>query len=239
MAYPPNQAFIGNLDPRELPARPWHAAVDGTASSSGIFGRIVDERTLYALIKYSDAFDLVVISSVFRDEALEIFAGDEALADADLLKFKEGVAAPVLEKLVADGALPLISEGRVLGCVKSAHPTDLTLCAHTILENLACKATGVYALRRLLVDNRIDPRAVDYIIETSEEACGDANQRGGGNFAKAIGELCGLANATGCDLRSFCAGPAHGLVHASAMVSAGTARRVVVVAGGTTAKLAM
>ncbi|MEI6388669.1 MAG: glycine/sarcosine/betaine reductase complex component C subunit beta, partial [Spirochaetota bacterium] len=110
---------------------------------------------------------------------------------------------------------------------------------HTILENLACKATGVYALRRLLADNRIDPKGIDYIIETSEEACGDSNQRGGGNFAKAIGELCGLANATGCDVRSFCAGPAHGLVHASAMVSAGTARRVVVVAGGTTAKLAM
>ena len=239
VAYPPNQAFIGNLDPRTLPAKPWHTVPQGDAESGGSLGRIVGEEVLYALIKYSDAFDLVVISSDFRDEALAIFAGDEALAGADPSRFKEGVAAPALEKLIADGALPLISGGRVLGCVKSAHPTDLNLGAHTILENLACKATGVYALRRLLVDNRIDPKAVDYIIETSEEACGDANQRGGGNFAKAIGELCGLANATGCDLRSFCAGPAHGLVHASAMVSAGTARRVVVVAGGTTAKLAM
>ena len=35
------------------------------------------------------------------------------------------------------------------------------------------------------------------------------NQRGGGNFAKAIGEILGLVNATGSDLRGFCAAPSH------------------------------
>ena len=53
---------------------------------------------------------------------------------------------------------------------------------------------------------------IDYIIECSEEACGDMNQRGGGNFAKAIGETLGLNNATGSDLRSFCAAPSHPLL---------------------------
>jgi betaine reductase len=65
------------------------------------------------------------------------------------------------------------------------------------------------------------------------------NQRGGGNFAKAIGEVCGCVNATGCDIRSFCAGPAHGIVTACALVKAGIYDQVVVVGGGAVAKLGM
>ncbi len=240
-AYPPHQAFIGNVSPKSLPQRPWHT-VPGTAareSVSGRWGRIVGETTLYALMKLSDAFDLVVLESGFRDEAVRLLQADDALAGADLSKLKDSADAETLAGEIASGALPLVSDGKVLGCVKSAHPTDINLSAHTMLENLASKATAVYALRRLLKDNAIDPARIDYIIETSEEACGDMNQRGGGNFAKSIGELCGCANATGSDVRSFCAGPAHGLLHGAAMVEAGAARRVVVVAGGTTAKLAM
>ena len=123
--------------------------------------------------------------------------------------------------------------------MKSAHPTDVNLGAHAMLENLSAKATAVYALRDLLARSGVDRRSIDYVIETSEEACGDQNQRGGGNFAKAIGELCGLANATGSDVRSFCAGPVHGLLQAASHIRAGSFRRVVVVAGGATAKLAM
>jgi betaine reductase len=83
------------------------------------------------------------------------------------------------------------------------------------------------------------PADVDYIIECSEEACGDMNQRGGGNFAKAIGEVCGCMNATGSDTRSFCAGPAHALVEAAALVRSGIYKNVVVVAGGASAKLGL
>jgi betaine reductase len=65
------------------------------------------------------------------------------------------------------------------------------------------------------------------------------NQRGGGNFAKAIGEVCGLANATGSDTRGFCAAPVHALVEAAALVRSGVYKNVVVVAGGSVAKLGM
>ncbi|MEW5818018.1 MAG: glycine/sarcosine/betaine reductase complex component C subunit beta, partial [Spirochaetota bacterium] len=132
-----------------------------------------------------------------------------------------------------------ISGGILTGCIKAAHPTDVNLNAHTILENISSKATAVYALRRLIADCTLEPAGIGYIIETSEEACGDMNQRGGGNFAKAIGELCGLSNATGSDVRSFCAAPVHGLIQAASLIKAGTFDRVVIVAGGTTAKLAM
>ena len=95
------------------------------------------------------------------------------------------------------------------------------------------------ALKNLLARHQVNPEAVDYIIECSEEACGDVNQRGGGNFAKAVGEVCRCVNATGSDVRAFCAAPAHALVQAAGLVQAGIYDNVVVVAGGATAKLGM
>jgi hypothetical protein len=255
--YPPNLAYIGVLDPRELPARPWTAARRGGADAArggegasaarvvpsgpvdGPLGRIVDERTLYALIKYADTFDLVLLDRAFRDEAVKLLSADAAMKGADFSRFKAAADAAEISQAVADGALPLASGGATLGCIKSAHPSDGNLSAHAMLENLSAKATAVYALRDLLARSGIDAKSIEYIIETSEEACGDQNQRGGGNFAKAIGELCGLANATGSDVRSFCAGPVHGLLQAASHLRAGSFRRVVVVAGGATAKLAM
>ncbi len=238
VAYPPNQAFIGNLDPRQLPARPWTPAA-GAAPVDGRFGRMIDEKGFYALLKFADTFDLVQLEKGFRDEAARILEADPAMKGADLSRFKSALEADGVAAEIASGAIPLVHEGRTVGCVKSAHPTDANLGAHAMLENLSSKATAVYALRGLLSRTGTDPASIQYVIETSEEACGDVNQRGGGNFAKAIGELCGLVGATGSDVRSFCAGPVHGLLQAASHIRAGSFRRVVVVAGGTTAKLAM
>ena len=49
----------------------------------------------------------------------------------------------------------------------------------------------------------------------------------------------GAVNASGSDTRGFCAAPAHALVEAAALVHSGTFDHVVVVAGGSTAKLGM
>lgn len=110
---------------------------------------------------------------------------------------------------------------------------------HVIFENLVVKASGVIAALEVLRKSNIDPATIDYVVECSEEACGDINQRGGGNFAKAIAEVVGLVNATGSDLRGFCAAPTHALINASALVQAGVYKNVLVVAGGASAKLGM
>src|SRR5699024_4736521 len=91
----------------------------------------------------------------------------------------------------------------------------------------------------LLHKNDLNPEDVDYLMECSEEAAGDMNQRGGGSFSKAIAEQAGLINATGSDIRGFCAGPAHTLVSAASLVKAGTFKNVIIVGGGCTAKLGM
>ena len=85
----------------------------------------------------------------------------------------------------------------------------------------------------------IDPESIDYAIGAGEEAVGDRYNRGGGAMAKAIAESCGLVNANGSDVKAFCTSPVHALIMAGALVEAGTFERVVVVAGGSLAKLGM
>jgi betaine reductase len=80
---------------------------------------------------------------------------------------------------------------------------------------------------------------VDFLLGCGEEAVGDRYQRGGGNLAKAIGELAGIRSAGGADVKAFCAGPVHALIVAGSLVASGVYRRVVVVAGGSLAKLGM
>lgn len=41
---------------------------------------------------------------------------------------------------------------------------------------------------------------------------GDVMQRGGGNLAKAVAEIAGCGNASGFDVRGFCAGPAAAVI---------------------------
>jgi betaine reductase len=89
------------------------------------------------------------------------------------------------------------------------------------------------------VSGDCDPQALEYLLGCGEEAVGDRYQRGGGNMAKAIGELCGCRQATGSDIKAFCCAPVHALVIAAGMVASGVFSEVAVVAGGSFAKLGM
>jgi betaine reductase len=120
-----------------------------------------------------------------------------------------------------------------------AHELDESLSAHVLLENLACKATGALALQDLLRRAGLPPDELQYAIGCGEEAVGDRYQRGGGNLGKAIAEQAGCVNASGSDVKAFCAGPIHALVVAASLVSSGVYEHVAVVAGGSLAKLGM
>ncbi len=241
-AYPPNQAYIGLLDPLNLPLRPWTGNLrvkELEAPFTAPFGDLLSQEMFYGLLKFCDAFDLVLLESDFSKRIRDKLEALPGLNGADLASLHNGSTEAEIEEAVKNGALPLYLKNTIIGCVKSAHPKDGTLNAHIILENLSSKAGAAYAVLRLLAKLTIDAGDIDYIIETSEEACGDGNQRGGGNFAKAVGEAAGLINATGSDTRAFCAGPVHGLLQAASLVRAGTFKKIIVTAGGTTAKLGM
>ena len=138
-----------------------------------------------------------------------------------------------------DGALALHDGARELGWIRADHEADPSLAADVLLENLAIEASGVHALRDLLRRAAVDPASITHAIGCGEEAVGDRYQRGGGNVAKAIAETYGLTDASAIDVKSFCAAPVHALVVAAALIEAEIERRVVVVAGGSLAKLGM
>lgn len=241
VAYPPNQVYIGNMQPDELAKipQPWYEN-PVEPNRKGKLGEIFPMDEFIAMMKIVDAFELVLLEDNFGKQVTERLNGHPLFNEADFAILSKTQSQEEINALLEKNtAVPLEFEGKVVGCVKRAHEYDINLSADVMFENLAGKAGGVLALRHLLWNNNIDPATVDYIIETSEEAAGDMNQRGGGNFAKSIGEKSGCINATGSDTRSFCAGPAHGIVNATGLVKSGIYKNVVVVAGGATAKLGM
>ena len=138
-----------------------------------------------------------------------------------------------------NGDLELMDGGETVGAVRRDHELDESLTASVLLENLAAKAGGVHAVRHLLAAKRLDPGRITFAIGCGEEAIGDRYQRGGGNLAKSIAEATGLVEAGGMDVKSFCAGPVHALIVAGALVEAGVHEQILVVAGGSLAKLGM
>ena len=241
VAYAPNQAYIGNILPDELKdiETPWYKEENFIEGGRfGIFGEIMPEDEFYALLKHVDVFDLVKLSQEFIKEIEPKVAEHPILKEMEI-ELGAGEDVSELKDLLKNHAEPLYLDKKLVGCVKRAHESDVNLNAHTILENLVAKASAVLSVKNLAAKNNIDLNDVDYVLECSEEACGDINQRGGGNFAKAIAEMAGCENANGSDVRSFCAAPSHAVVNAAALVQSGIYDNVVVAAGGSVAKLGM
>lgn len=241
-AYLPNQTYIGNITPDELAgyAQPWYQQKSDYIQREGRFGEIMPEDEFIGVIAICDVFDLVKLESQFAVSVKKKLESHSLIDPKFLIVFDKNFEVSEINGFIADEhAEPLYYGGMIVGCIKAAHDIDHSLSAHVIFENLVSKASCVLSLLHLIDKNHIRKEEIEYVIECSEEACGDMNQRGGGNFAKAAAEIAGLVNATGSDIRGFCAGPTHALIHAAAMVKAGTFKHVIVAAGGSTAKLGM
>jgi glycine/sarcosine/betaine reductase complex component C subunit beta len=219
LAYPPHQVFLGNLRPEELweLSRPWWKTSESNGVRPPTNGRLKFGRTG----PYGELMP--------QDEYYRLL---EELDQFDLVKLGA-------EPNESAGEIPLFDGGQIVGAFAPAHERDEALQATVLLENLACKASGVHALRVLLEQTGADPGSIEYAVGCGEEAIGDRYQRGGGALAKAIAEACGLERASGADVKAFCAAPVHALIVAGALVESGAYERVVVVAGGSLAKLGM
>ena len=242
LEYWPNQVYIGNKTPDDLRdvEFPWFDKKCDVNDRYGKFGQMMPQDEFYLLMQVSDVFDLVDLEAGFVAATKEAFAANKVISEDLVARVKDGVDAAAIQNAIDnEAAEPLMMAGKVIGCVKRAHEIDVNLSAHTMLENIVSKASSVLAL--LTADNStgIAKDDIQYVIDCSEEACGDVLQRGGGNFAKAAAEIAGLSKATGSDTRGFCAGPSHALIEAASLVQAGTYDCVAVTAGGCTAKLGM
>ena len=178
--YPPNQVYIGNKKPEDLTAipEPWFKCTD-TADRFGLFGEIATQKELYVLMKYADVFELVYLTEAFTSEAESIIQNHPVMK-AKSLSLGKGYPQEDIEKLVREHTAEGLYDNDVLvGCVKQAHDTDPNLSAHTMLENLVTKASGILTAWHLAALEGINAEDIDYIIECSEEAAGDVNQRKG------------------------------------------------------------
>jgi hypothetical protein len=241
--YAPNQVFIGNMVPEALwdIETPWWQHRNEKASRFGPYGEIMPEAEFYGLLRFVDEFDLVWLERSFLESTRERMLSHTLFRADELGRLGEGYSIEAIRsKLAQEGALPLYCDHRLIGCLRPGHAEDQFLAPGILLENLACKATGVLAIRWLFkLCGDCDPLAVDYVINSGEEAVGDRYQRGAGNLAKAMAELCGCLNSTGADLKAFCCGPIHSIVIAAGLVHAGVFKDVLVVGGGALAKLGM
>jgi len=242
VAYLPNQVYIGNKTPDDLveAGDVWYDKPLQGADRFSKNGEIMPQDEFYLLLQTCDVFDLVMLDKNFVSEVRPKFE-KHPMVDAELLALvREGVDIADIEKTVQnDGAEGIYQNGKLIGCVKKAHDIDVNLSAEVIYENLISKASCALSLLHLIKSTGIEKSAIDLVLDCSEEAVGDMNQRGGGNLAKAAAETAGLVNASGADIRAFCAAPVHALIHAAALVASGTYENVIVAAGGSIAKLGM
>lgn len=240
-AYAPNKAYIGamRLDELEKAPKPWIDNL-GKPERYGRYGEIMPEDEFIAFMDICDVFDLIQLEKGFSAQMKEKLAQDPVIREEQLKRLEPGHDLVELQELVdKHGALPIYIGGKMVAVCRRAHDTDENLSAHVMLENLACKSSGVLALLHLIKNCNIEPGDVDFVVECSEEAVGDIMQRGGGNMAKAVAEIAGCGNASGFDVRGFCAGPTAALISASSMVATGAHKNVAVVGGGSLPKLFM
>jgi len=244
-AYAPNQVFLGNLTVDQLAKWPtpwWKHPVDD-ASRCGPDGEIVPEDEFLGLLASADGFELLSLERDVAERARVALDAHPIVGhDSGRPPIKPGLTADAIEERVTrHGALPLrSSDGRLLGAMLAGHDDDDTLSAQVLLENLAVKATAGLALAHLLArPGALDRSAVRYVFNCGEEAVGDRYQRGGGNLAKAAAEWAGCARATGSDVKAFCCAPMHALMLAGTLVRSEVQRDVIVLAGGSLAKLGM
>lgn len=242
LSYPPNQVFTGNLDPDDLLhiPTPWYKNPLPNVSRWGPFGEIMPEEEFYGLMKICDEFQLFQLEEEFLQTIYLRLKDHPLFSSEDFQKLGKGVSLEKIEKEIGkEGTLPVYARGdQLIGCFQRVHEEDVNLVADILMENLAVRASGVLALRHLIAKMG-GAGEIDYLLGCGEEAVGDRYNRGGGNMAKAIGELCGCVNATGSDVKAFCCAPVHAMVLGAGLVASKIFNNVVVIAGGSFAKLGM
>ena len=242
VSYWPNQVYIGNATPEELAEVefPYYDKKKEGACRYGQFGEIMPEDEFLLLGQTCDVFEVYFLEKGFVAATREKFGKNPIITEEIKARVLDGIELSEIENFVNnEKAEGLYHDGKLVGCVKRAHDIDVNLSAEVMHENIMNKATGVLSILYGVKNAGIDKDDVEYVIDCSEEACGDMNQRGGGNFAKAAAEIAGLNKATGSDARGFCAGPSHAMIEAAALVKAGAFKCVAVIGGGCTAKLGM
>lgn len=240
--YAPNLTYIGAMTTDELAERPkpWFDNLTDKAERFGKYGEIMPEDEFIALMDICDVFELIWLEKGFAETVRKKLEKHPLFTETQLKQLEAGRDKAELEaEIEKNGALPFYFEKKLVGLCRKAHDKDPNLTAHVLMENLASKAGAALSLMHLIKNAGMNPEDIDFVVDCCEEAVGDMNQRGGGNMAKAIAEAAGCVNASGFDIRAFCAAPVAAIIAAAGMVGSGARKNVAVVSGGSIPKLFM
>lgn len=240
--YAPNLTYIGAMSSAELDEYP-KPCLDNLLPEPtrfGEFGEIMPEDEFVAFMDICDVFDLIWLEKSFVERIRPVLEKHPLLTEKHFKALDAGrELADIEEQVEKHQALPFYIDKKIVGCCRKAHDIDANLSAHVIMENIASKAGATLSLLHLIKNAGLKPEDIDFVVDCCEEAVGDANQRGGGNMAKAIAESAGCVNASGFDVRAFCAAPVSAIIASASMVAAGAHKNVAVVSGGSIPKLYM
>lgn len=240
--YAPNLVYTGAMDMPAFAAtaRPCMEHLAGTPARYGRYGEIMPEDEFLALLDICDVFDLIWLEKRFSAAMRRKLESHPVIGERQLARLEAGHEVAEIERQISEEhALPLYRGGEVVGCCRRGHASDENLSPHVLLENIASKAGAVLALLHLIRNSGLAPDGIDFVVDCSEEAAGDINQRGGGNMAKAIAESAGCDHASGFDVRAFCAAPVAAIITSASMIAAGVRKNVAIVSGGCIPKLFM
>ena len=240
--YAPYLTYVGVMDTDDLEkhAKPCLQNLEAKSERFGRYGEIMPEDEFIGLLDICDAFDLIWLEKSFAMSVRAKLEIHPLICETQLKHLEVGHELADIEAEVKNNdALPLFLDGMIVGCCRKGHDVDENLTAHVLLENIASKAGATLSLLHLIKNAGMQPSDIDFVVDCSEEAVGDSNQRGGGNMAKAIAESAGCVNASGFDLRAFCAAPVAAIIVSGSMVAAGARKNVAVVSGGSIPKLYM
>ena len=240
--YAPYLTYVGVMDTGDLEkhAKPCLQNLEAKSERFGRYGEIMPEDEFIGLLDICDSFDLIWLEKTFAINVRAKLEIHPLICETQLKHLKAGHdLADIEAEAKNNDALPLYLDGMIVGCCRKGHDVDENLTAHVLLENIASKAGATLSLLHLIKNADMQPSDIDFVVDCSEEAVGDSNQRGGGNMAKAIAESAGCVNASGFDLRAFCAAPVAAIIASGSMVAAGVRKNVAVVSGGSIPKLYM
>jgi len=105
VAYPPNQVFVGNLDPDELLhiSRPWYKNLCTKSSRWGRFGEIMPEDEFYGMMKICDEFQLLLMEDGFLKETASKLKGHPLFNSDDFQKLDVGVSVEQIRMKLDEG----------------------------------------------------------------------------------------------------------------------------------------
>ena len=224
---------------RNWPPRPRLAGNLGAPERYGKYGEIMPEDEFLGFMDICDVFDLIWLDKDFAARIKEKLAQDPVVGESQLAPPGKPGTRPLKSPKPWKSTWPCRCIWTAGWWVAAAGPMIRT---KTSRPNVVALRSGLQGQRRagpVAFDQKQRARALEI------DLWWNAPRGRGRRYAArrrqrwAVAEIAGCGNASGFDVRGFCAGPAAAVIAGAGMVASGVRRNVAVLGGGSPPKLYM